>query len=145
MPAGMGIAQRTNEETPMRKKMPFIYFCWMRVLPATGESTIGPQQSLSLSLALHRQGEVGILSGPRPPKVTSKGKKAATPLPDHDEYWYADEEYHGDPTSDTVIDYGPAFIDRDEAIVWLSSSEGQTWAGESSNYLLFTFELDPTK
>lgn len=116
----------------------FTYYCWMRVLPATGKATLFERQSLSI---LRGMSTVQMLAGPRPPRVSSTSGKL---LPDFNEYWYADKEYHGDPTSDTVIDYGPAYADRCEAIGWLETDDGRKWVEESSDYLLFTFELEPS-
>jgi hypothetical protein len=115
-------------------KEPYLYYCWMRVLPANGESTVGQEPLKSMSVPLE------VMAGPRPPRVTSA---SGTKLAGHIEYWYADEEYHGDPTAQTVIDYGPAHADRGAAIGWLASADGKRWVAEADNHFLFTFELKP--
>jgi hypothetical protein len=113
-----------------KKKHP--YYCWMRILKA----------SASASAVVQEPDLPGIdmLLGPRPPK--RKSKDSGSPLPQFADAWYADAEYQGDPTCDTVFDYGPAFVKRDNALTWLGTADGAAWAADAVNYQLFCFELE---
>jgi hypothetical protein len=114
-----------------KKKHPF--YCWMRILKATASASAVAQEP--------NPGGFEMLVGPRPPKRKSKDG-GSTSLPQFAEAWYADIEYQGDPTSETVFDYGPAFVKRDNALTWLGTTEGSAWVADAVNYQLFCFELE---
>lgn len=113
------------------------YYCWMRVLPADASSsayeTQGASNDETPSDEVYR-----VLYGGRPPTVRSVDR---TSEPDADS-WFADEENCGNPKSDLVFDYGPAYRNRKVALTWLLTRQGKKWAAEAANFLLLTFERE---
>lgn len=109
-----------------------LYVCWVRAIPA---SLAGG--GYKLKNGHPRVVKMRILSGPKRPKRTKvDGKEAA------DVWFDAHAVHYGNPKSDIVFDFGPAFGDPDEAEEWLETT-GQQWAREASNF--FLLELQPEK
>jgi hypothetical protein len=115
--------------------------CWTRTVPAT-EHVVGVRsRNKGIVDSLGIDSDFHVMVGPRPPRVIAKPKGEERPRAVTLGVFVADGASAGDPSSDHVFDYGPAFEDRGEAMDWLDSSEGQAWAAESLNYMLFVFDL----
>lgn len=105
------------------------YFCWVRVIPAGSEG--GGYETAGVSTP---PGTVGISSGPKRPKRTKVTGKQSS------EAWFDSSAVeYGNPSSDVVFDFGPAYGDPVEAEEWLEKY-GQSWAKEATNFFLLQFE-----
>ncbi len=104
------------------------FYCWVRILGAAQ-----PLERADLR-ADESEGRFHLMYGNRPPKVvTADDRTNAAPYG----VWFADPDFMGDPTTDTVFDYGPAFVDRDAALQWIANpASGQQWAAKALNHML---------
>jgi hypothetical protein len=106
------------------------FFCWVRVIPATLEGSAYEVDNRSKHLEM--------LNGPKRPKrtvvITDEKKGGAV--------WFdGDKVHYGNPKSDVVFDFGPAYIDRSLAVEWLDT-KGQKWAKEADNFFLLKIEQE---
>jgi hypothetical protein len=105
-------------------------YCWVRVIPATLEGSAYEIDQKSMHM----------LNGPKRPKRTgtsgtSDGKQGGT-------VWFdSDDVHYGNPRSDVVFDFGPAYADRCLAVEWLDKY-GRQWAKEAHNFFLLKVERE---
>ncbi len=102
------------------------YVCWVRVIPASLAGSGYELEDGSIPKFI-----IEPFNGPKRPKRTAVDGSAA---------WFdADEVHYGNPRSDVVFDFGPAFGDRKKAAEWLER-KGQQWAKEARNFFLLAFD-----
>jgi hypothetical protein len=108
------------------------YYCWVRILPATEDSEQVPPHDRDFQEKMFE-----IRAPHRPPRVSAVGAESAGLKVS----FFADQWFIGDATADSVIDYGPAYAERCEAIDWFAK-HGEQWTKRALNFFLFCLERE---
>jgi hypothetical protein len=129
MPQGMESVQVQTRRLKMSESTS-AYYCWVRVIPATLEGSAYEIDEKSMHM----------LNGPKRPKRT--GTSGASGFRPAVTVWFdSDDVHYGNPKSDVVFDFGPAYADRCLAVEWLGK-HGRQWAKEADNFFLLKVDLE---
>jgi hypothetical protein len=119
------------------------YHCWVRVLRTDVAASSDATKDVIRILGVKLKGDFFPTAGPRPPRVKVAESKEDPKQPTG--IFFSDDDASGDPKSDLVFDYGPAYANRKAAMTWIESAAGRLWVAESVNYMLFTLQQLPPK